>query len=96
MVLEREVARIGPVVGDLPSVVIAHGIRLRSRLLAAGNRDVAEHETSSLALDRALRESVHPAAVDVAEGVAHRMGSAGIAKPGVVEGRKTWTLIRNW
>src|SRR5579884_1591231 len=82
VVLQDELLGVGPVVGDLPRVVVAHHVRA-----AAGRagRQVGVDAAPDAAL-RLGNEAVHLAAVDVGDGVGGRVRPAVVEVGGVVVG----------
>ena len=83
VVLEHEVLRVGPVVGDLASVVPPHHIRC-GRVGAGRVRGVGAVPAARLGLGD---EAVHLPAVDVGGGVALAVGTTAVDVRGIVRRR---------
>src|SRR5438445_11155126 len=81
VVLEREIARVGPVVRNVGTIVVAHH---SSRRLAHASRLQWPHALVA-AIPRFPDEAVHPPPVDIGNGALVTMRTAGVDVLGVVE-----------
>ena len=84
VVLQHEVARIGPVVRDLAPVVVAHYVRVR-RAERAERRVRADRAAGREPTPGLAHEPVHLAVVDVAGGVEVLVRPAAVAVARIVE-----------
>jgi hypothetical protein len=85
VVIEHEVLRVGPVVGDLGRGVVAHHVRLA----AGAARRVVRIRTGRSGLVALADETVHLAAVYVGHGVRLAVRAAPVHVGGVVIGPRT-------
>src|SRR5207253_7385216 len=82
VVLQHEVVGVGPVVGDVPAVVVTHHVGAGA---AAGTGRVVRVGAAPLGLLRLADEPVHLPAVDVGGGVDLTVRAAAVDVGGVVE-----------
>ena len=83
VVLQHEVARVGPVVRDLARVVVAHHVRVR-RAERAQRRVGVDAAADAQPAPGLAHEAVHLPAVDVADRVEVLVRAAAVAVAGVV------------